>query len=282
MAGAAAFLAGIFVIATASSAMTIASDAVPPSVLGPCDAAARAQGAYAAEIEAARRSLVALSVFDDAEFEGVRIGYCGLVAAEGPVATTSCADDIILLDEKYAAPAQSLVLAATLAHEMKHVLQHREKRAASDAGYCADDAYLADRAALEADAEAFGGAVLQLVFAGREIAIRNACPAPVSVFVAPDAPKTAAGATGAAFAIAPGAAADETLRSASRSVRYAAISATANGRRHRWAGEKNAERRMVGGERIPLIAAILPVADRADGPFQLTLRCDDDSAVRTD
>ncbi len=147
----------------AAKAEALPADELPQTMLTACDDQAKAVGEFAGPIAAAADDLIAAGIFHREQFIGVRIGFCDLRKANGPVATTSCLDDVILLDAKYKVPSQALARNATLAHEMKHVLQHRENRAAFGAGYCLSDAYEIDKPAMEIEADAFGDDALEIL-----------------------------------------------------------------------------------------------------------------------
>ncbi len=153
----------VFDVMSAAGAQPLPADDLPQTLLTACDEQAKAVGEFAGPIAAAVNELIEAGVFQREAIEGVRIGFCDLRNADGPVAATSCLDDVILLDAKYEAPSQALVRNATLAHEMKHVLQHREKKAAYGEGYCLSEAYETDKPGLEAEADKFGDEALEIL-----------------------------------------------------------------------------------------------------------------------
>ncbi|MBI1393562.1 MAG: hypothetical protein GC152_12540 [Alphaproteobacteria bacterium] len=257
-------------------AEALPADALAPAFLAECDARAAASGAYDPEIAGAVLALTNLGVFDRDAFEGVKIGFCPLRVAGGPVATTSCADDVILLDVKYADPAQRLVLNATLAHEMTHYLQHQEGKAASGDGYCASAAYAADKAWMEREADAFGDAVGELFVIGRAVEVRNDCATAVSVYVEAAAPMAGSDQAIGFLTVAPGMSAHWPERSTSRLHQFYAETAENSGEARAWRGADGGRRRFIGGQTIQLREISLPAAAPADGPFRLTLSCTPD------
>ena len=95
-------LAATLVAADNAAAQPNPSDDIPQHVLDECDEQAMSYEGYDQAILAAAEELAALGVFEKNEFRNVRIGFCDLRGVQGPVATTSCARDTILLDQKYA------------------------------------------------------------------------------------------------------------------------------------------------------------------------------------
>lgn len=253
------------------------SDALPPSFLAACDARALSFPAYDRAIENAVNALDELGVFARADFAGVRIGFCDLRAANGPAATTACASDTILLDAGYGEKDQALILAGTLAHEMKHVLQHRARRAMHGAAYCESDDYAAARPALEIEADAFSDGVGALLFAGRRVEVRNDCPAPVRVYLEADKPRYGRAGPAAFVELAPQATTQMEARALSGVFRaYAEKSSAADETTLGgpiWGGPRIKEKRIIEGARYGLQRIIATVSDPAAGPFQLRLDC---------
>jgi hypothetical protein len=248
----------------------LAADALPPALLAECDARAAAFGAYDAAIAESVAALRAIGVFKREDFAGVRIGFCALKRAGGPVAAASCASDIILLDEKYAAAREALVLNATLAHEMKHVFQHRERREEFGAAYCDSPRYAADKEAMEEEADAFGDAVGELFVVGRAVEIVNRCDVPLAVYLEADDPAKNREAP-PAFEIAP---ARSTALSRERglSSRFFYYAQTA-GKKSPTVNSSSPVRRFIEGRSYPLRETRLAASARATGPFRLVLTC---------
>ena len=265
--GAAALLLG------AAAAEPLTADLLPPALLEGCEAQAAPLARAAPPIAAAARALDNLGVFAADEFEGVRIGFCALQAAGGPVATASCAGGVILLDEKYARPDQALTLRATLAHEMAHHFQHRDKRKAFGEGYCGSARYGAEKPALEAAADAFGEAVAELFVLGRPVEIVNACTAPVLVYVEAADPVAVRGTAPAFLKVAAGAAATAPEGALSGAIRYYARTAPGAAPAFVWREKTGPHARFVEGRSIRLKEARLKAPGRETGAFRLRLRC---------
>lgn len=265
--------------ATAEPTEILPADALPQTFLEACDARVRPFGLFAPPVADAAAALIGIGAFSADEFRAVAIGFCNFSAVSGPVATTACRADAILLDEKYRAADQALVLRATLAHEMMHVLQHRALRAVHGAAYCDGSLYPADRGWMEAQADAFGDAVGELFVTGRPVAIANDCAAPVSAHVELNdpAPRPPGGASGLTV-FAPG----ETRRLAARSRTSRALlyaeTVTAEGPVAFWSGADAANLRFVDGRSYRLREAALAAGDRISGPFELRLVCDTGAA----
>lgn len=260
-------------LAAPARADPLTADLLPPQLLADCEARADPQGRFAPAIAAAARALIDIGVFAAEEFKDVRIGFCALQKAQGPVATAACADGVILLDEKYSRPDQALALRATLAHEMAHHFQHREKRKAFGDGYCESARYGADKPALEAAADAFGEAVAELFVLGRPVEIANACAAPVLVYVEAADPVAVRGAAPAFLRIEAGAAARSPEGALSGAVRYYAATAPETAPARVWRDEESAHTRIVEGRHIRLKETGLRAAGREKGPFRLRLKC---------
>lgn len=252
------------------------SSTLDEALLSGCEAAARQAKGRSAEsaggpVRAAISSLTALGVFESDEFAGVSIGFCPLRAAGGPVGTTACAEDLILLDDKYRHDDQQLPLISTLAHEMKHVLQHREQRAAWGPGYCASARYLGDRDALEAEAGAFGDAVAALAHLGRPVAVENACNRTIRIYLDGDAMAQDAQPSGGLIEIDAKATAPTERTTRSRHVRFYAETASAPLRR--WENPNAMTAHRIEGRTRGLVDAVLASAARIDGPFVLRVTC---------
>lgn len=257
----------------AAAAEPLTAGELPRALLAECDARAEPFARYAPPIAEAAAALVRLGVFREREFQDAKIGFCDLKRARGPLAATSCEEGLILLDAQYADEGQALPLRVTLAHEMKHHLQHTEKRAQLGVGYCASAQYGADKPALEAAADAFGDKVAGLLVLGRAIEIANACDAPVSIYLEADEP--AAARDGAAsFQRAPArAAVISPERALSGKIRFYAKSAPKDGLFHVWRDSAGSHSRIVEGRPVRLKAMTLTAAGREEGPFRLRLTC---------
>ena len=138
------------------SAAPLSAVELPPALLAACDEKTKPLESLVGPIRAAADNLINAGVLEREDFDGVKLGFCELRKANGPVATASCREDVILLDVKYADRSEALVRSATLAHEMKHILQHRELRAVFGESYCLTEDYAAGKPALEVEADAFG------------------------------------------------------------------------------------------------------------------------------
>lgn len=215
-----------------------------------------------------------MGVFSASEFHGVKIGFCDFRRVNGPAGTTSCTDNTILLDSGYRRKNQGIVLKATLAHEMKHVFQHRELKAKFGDDYCSSDRYAADRDWMEKEADAFGDQIAALFITGRAVDIINECPVAVSVYLEADAPLTANSAA-LDFIEAP---AYSIVRSPERAIsKFFKLFAEAelyNDERKVWGDATMAHTRIINGNRYRLKSISLPNAQRSAGPFQMTLSCE--------
>lgn len=263
----------MMVAATDARAEPLTADALPPALLAGCDAGAAGFGAYDAPIAKSVAALVAMGVFRTEEFAGVRIGFCPLRAAGGPVAAASCAEDVILLDEKYAAEKEALVLNATLAHEMRHRLQHQARRRQLGAGACEGASYAAAKPAMEAEADAFGDAVGELFFLGRPVAIVNECPAPVAVYLEADEPAAEREGGRAFETVAARSTGVSGERAYSSRFFYYAATQGGGGARRVFEDRDSPQRRFIGGRQIRLRETRLEATDRSSGPFRLRLSC---------
>lgn len=265
--------AAAIVSAAPANAAPLTADRLPPALLADCEARALPFGRYAPAISASARALIDIGAFAAEEFQSARIGFCELQRVGGPVATASCPDGVILLDEKYAGAGQAFVLQATLAHEMTHHLQHQERTTRYGPGYCASARYSADKPALEKEADAFGDKVAALFTLGRPVEIFNACDDPVSIYFEADDPVAVRGA-GPAFQRVPARASSIAAeRALSRSVRIFARTDPASGPAYVWQDEASAQTRFVEGRLIRLKTFRLSAPDRVESPFRLRLSC---------
>ncbi|MFN3958519.1 MAG: hypothetical protein ACK4NP_01250 [Parvularculaceae bacterium] len=256
-----------------AAAETLTADAMPPALLAECDARAEPFARYAPPIAEAAAALIRLGVFMEREFHDARIGLCDLKRARGPLAATSCEDGVILLDAQFADPGQTLPLRVTLAHEMKHHLQHAEKKARFGEAYCAGAQYGADKQELEAEADAFGDNVAGLLVLGRAVEIVNACDAAVLIYLEADDPAAIRDAA-ASFQRAPAkTAVISPERAFSGKVRFFAQSAPKDGQFHVWREGAGPHSRIVEGRPVRLKAMTLAAAGRDEGPFRLRLTC---------
>jgi hypothetical protein len=256
------------------AAEPLTADLLPPRLLAECEHAAEPFARFAPVIAAAAGDLADLGVFAADDFADARIGFCALQAAGGPVATASCADGVILLDEKYARAGEGLTLRATLAHEMTHHFQHRDKRAAFGDGYCDSARYAADKPALEAAADAFGDAVAELFVLGRSVEIVNACAAPVLVYLEAADPVAVRGHAQAFLRVDAGAAATGPERALSGAVRYYAKTAPGAAPAYVWQDATGSHARFVEGRSVRLKEARLKASGRETGAFRLRLKCE--------
>lgn len=266
-------LASSAAAAGSAGAAGLASDKVPADIIAACEAAARPFGAFDAAVETAIGDLDALGVLLREDFSGVRIGFCPLAAHDGPVATTACAADVILLDAKYAGPGAGPLLRSTLAHEMRHVRQHRARRAQLGPGYCAGADYRGERAALEAEAEAFGDETAALFFVGRPIAIRNDCPVAIRLYLEGEGLAGAGGAPAGPFIAPARSTAPIGAATTSRHIRFYALSEPKDSRRWVWRAAQGADRRFIGGRTVGLKPMTLAAPRAPDAPFRLVLSC---------
>jgi hypothetical protein len=268
-------VASAVLIAWPAAAEPLTVDLLSPALLSECDARAESYGRYAPPIAAAARALIDIGVFAPDEFEDVSIGFCGLRAAGGPVATASCADGVILLDDKYARPDQTLVLKATLAHEMKHHRQHRDAKARLGQGYCESARYAAEKPALEAQADAFGDAVGELFVTGRAVEIVNACDAPVMIYLEAADPVSIRGAAPAFQRIAPKSSLIAPERALSGIVRFDARTTPEAGPAYVWQDRTSAQTRFVEGRLVRPREKRLSAAGLEAGAYRLRLTCPD-------
>ncbi|MEM6537157.1 MAG: hypothetical protein AAF668_05440 [Pseudomonadota bacterium] len=247
----------------------LSGNQVSPLLLMSCDAKAQPYGLYKEKIADAVNSLVELGVFDRRDFGGVAIGYCGFRWAGGPVATTSCPTDIILLDEKYAERGQELSLLATLAHEMRHVQQHRERKSDFDGDYCSSNVYTEERDQLEKEADAFGEAVSSLFVLGRPVEVENKCGVPLKIVLEPEV--HASTANEFLYELTPGAVEQIAYRALSRRFWFAADSDVATDARA-WPAPVT-RRFLINKAAKEAKPIVLSVDEPVSGSFQLTLSC---------
>lgn len=271
----------VFLLAVSSAspgfASPVSSDELAPALLDACDEQAMPFGGYHPAIAASVNDLTAMGVFTEAEFNRVKIGFCGLRDAQGPAATISCARDIILLDAAYTADGKRLVRNANLAHEMKHYLQHRAQKAAFGEGYCASEQYAADKIRLEEEADAFGDEVAALFFAGRSVEIKNDCPVPVAIYLEAARPVWATGGALAFTQIAPHATVVQTERSASKFFKVYAEMQSSGEPKRIWGAARSADGRIIAGRSYGLKPVTLSNASRSSGPFRMVLSCPPDA-----
>ena len=259
--------------ADAAAAEPTPADRLPASLLAECDARTKAPGHYDPPTAAAVRALIEMGVFSSIEFRDARIGFCELQRAGGPVAASSCEDGVILLDSKYADADRALVLNATLAHEMLHHLQHRERKARYGDAYCQSARYRTDKPSLEAAADKFGDEVAALFALGRRVEIVNRCDEPVSIYLEAIDPVAIRG-TQAAFQNIPALArAMSPERAASGRFRFYAQTTPKAGAARIWQDRASAHSRIVEGLPVRPRETRLAASDRLKSPFRLTLTC---------
>lgn len=267
------FISGLFAVAAAGP---LNADALPAELLAQCDAEAAPYRRYEPAIAASADALIAIGALMPEDFIGVRIGFCPMRRAGGPVGSNSCPDDIVLLDDKYRAANQALVLHATLAHEVTHVRQHRAKKARSGAAWCDSAEFRAEKSSLETAADEFGDAAAALIALGRKIEIVNDCAAPLLVYLEADNPAMTGGI--AEFQhIDARSAAIATARAASGRVHFYARTAPTSGPTQVFDDPRSAQSRYIEGELVRLKAARLSASDRLKSPFRLRLSCKADA-----
>ncbi len=257
-----------------ASANALSSEQISQELLEACDARAKPFGRYDDSVAQSVDALTEMGVFSAREIQSVKIGYCELRRANGPAGTTSCAQEIILLDSGYAANDRSIVRAATLAHEIKHVLQHRAHIARHGDGYCESDQYIADKGWMEVEADAFGDGVAELFFAGRAVEIKNECPVSVSIYLEADKPMPVAGDAVGFIEAPPLAVVHSPERAMSRFFKVYAKTEAKDGERKLYGGATMATKRDIAGKTYGLESVALSNADPSKGPFQMTLSCD--------
>lgn len=255
----------------------LTADRLPPALLAECDARAAPFGAFDAPIARSVAALTAIGAFGADEFESVKMGFCDFARAGGPAAAASCAGDIILLDSQYAAEKQAFVLSATIAHEMKHFLQHRDARARLGADYCDSAQYRADKASMEAEADAFGDAVGRLLLLGRPAEIANECAVPLAVYLEPRDPATRESAPPVFQILAPHETARARVHALSARFLYYAETRPSAGKARVFENRSSPHRRFVEGRQVRLIETRLESAARSAGPFRLELSCGADN-----
>ncbi len=251
------------------------SEQLPNEFLDACDAQAKAFGSYDSVIAKAVNALVAMGVFTETEFHPVTIGFCDLRLVDGPVATTSCARNAILLDSGYAARDQELVVNATLAHEMKHHLQHGVQKTKFGDGYCSSAQYDTDKTWMEEEADAFGDAVGALFFVGRPVEIINECAVPVSVYLEADNPISTSSDAATFTNIPAGSTIVSTERAISKFFKLYAETKTNADHKKTWGNARMAHQRRIDGNIYGLKNVALNNPSRSIGPFQMTLTCND-------
>ena len=254
-------------------AMSISSDEMPQQVLDECDDRANAFGAYDRIIQAATNDLVAIGVFADDEFRGVKVGFCELHRFRGPVATTSCAHDAILLDDKHMSRDQRLLLRANLGHEMKHYFQHQEQKGRLGESYCYGDQYTADKIWMEAEADRFGDEVAALFFVGRPIEIYNSCAVSISVYLEGDALISDNRTQHDFFEVPPRSTVKAPAASMSKFIWFYAESDFYDGQRWVWSDPSRAQKRLIDGKAFGLKRYRLSNLSRTTGPFLMSLSC---------
>ena len=274
-------MASVFVFLPLAPLSPAAANPMPSSeiaqdVLAACEARAEPFGGDDRTINEAAMALIDMGVFNATDFSDVKIGFCGLRAARGPVATTSCASDTILLDAGYAVDDEKLALKATLAHEMQHYFQHREQKAKFGDGYCESARYQADKAWMEAEADAFGDDVAALFFLGRATEITNDCPVPARVYLEADMPRAARDEFPGFVEVAANATAAAPERALSKFFRLYAEATPDEGRKRVWGGSAMSDKRAIDGKIYGLTPVALEAPSRSTGPFQLTLSCSAD------
>lgn len=270
------FSIACYLLPSPAIAAPLPADVLPQGALEVCDAEAAPFERYNPKILVAVEALAGMGVFDESDFRDVKIGFCDLRRMNGPAATTSCAHDTILMDSGYAGKNKSIVLNATLAHEMIHVFQHRAKRAAFGDGYCSSDQYAADKASMEIEADAFGDAVGALFFSGRGVEIQNDCPVAVSVYLEAERPVSTKGGFPDFIDIAPGETVSSPERSYSKVFRYHARSKPLENRAWVWGSAYDARDRIIDGEAFGVKQIALANRHASTGPFLLHLSCDSD------
>lgn len=262
-----------------ASADALPSDELPQYVLDACDVQAMSFGEYDKKIAASVEALTDMGVFSAAEFYNVKVGFCDLRRARGPAATTSCARDIILLDSGYAGEDQSLVRNATLAHEMKHVFQHREQKAARGESYCSSKRYHSDKEWMETEADAFGDSVAELFFTGRSVEIKNECPVTTSVYLEADTPLSANEDPLKFFDVAPYSTVRSPERAISKFFKIYAVTQSDRRQEQIWGGPAMAYKRFINGALYGLQQVTLDNSKRTEGPFQMVLSCPPDRSL---
>jgi len=243
------------------------SSALDQGLLAECEANAAAYPNFDPSVQTAIDTLEALGVFGAQEFRNVKIGFCNLRGGNGPVATTSCADDTILLDQKYRDDSESDIILSTLAHEMKHFQHHAVQKRRFGEEYCRSAQYRRDRLWMENVAGPFGDEVAALAFVGRPIEVENECPEPVSVFVDGVAVRRDNTETAKTFVIPPNGTKQTSVIANARTIQY-----FASGERLALPGD--GEERIIDGERRRLSHAVMATRARGAGPFVLRIDCD--------
>ncbi len=256
----------------ADSSGPMPSSALDQAMLAECEGHASAYGEYHHEVQSTIEALDRLGVFAPEEFQSVKIGFCDLRRHGGPVATTSCDKDAILLDEKYEDESSRFAMMSTLAHEMKHVLQHAENKRRYGDAYCSSEQYVKDKDSLERDADAFSVEVEKIAFLGRPVEIENTCPTAVEVYIDGESVRFHESNSDQFTTVLPNSKISANVMSTSKSIQYFAATTLANGGRRYWRG--GGEERIIDGVRQQLAPIELESRVRASGSFILRVHCD--------
>ncbi|MEL6360278.1 MAG: hypothetical protein AAFR21_04280 [Pseudomonadota bacterium] len=267
-------LAGIFSLVTIASAEFMPAKQLPPEILDQCEANAKPVAFADPQIAEAINRLTRLGVLSSSDLDGIDIGFCSLRDAFGPFATTSCKEDIILLDDIYRQKDQAIVLSATLAHEVLHVAQHRTLKAHHGDQYCSSDQYDLDKVWMEEKADAFGNGAGALLFSGRETSVANMCNDPVRIYLEAEQPVSSSEEPLSFITIQPGKSVSFSEKTTSNRFRLAAQTEPATGETRRWSGTNNRHTRFIEGKLYALKDIELTAAMPTEGPFTLTL-CDE-------
>lgn len=263
-------LAAIFAGAPAHSldgAGPLPSSALDQGLLAECEANAAAYSNFDPSVHTAIDRLEALDVFNAFEFGAVKIGFCDLRSVNGPVATTSCAEDTILLDQKYRDDSDSDILLSTLAHEMKHYQHHAAQKRQFGEQYCRSPQYRRDRIWMENVAGRFGDDVAALAFVGRPIEVVNNCPEPISVFIDGVSVRRDTKEMAETIVIPRNATKQTSVTANARTIQY-----FASGDRLALPGD--GDERIINGERRRLSHTVMTARARGAGPFVLRIVCD--------
>lgn len=279
----------------AGEAVPLTGDQLDPAFLARCEANAYSleQGLEPPPDDAlndtlydalndALADLASLDIVDNGAVAGMRAAFCPLKVQGGPLATTACAGEIILLDSGLAAADQRFALAVTLAHEITHVTQIRTAKAAQPGGYCNAGAFDRDAPGFEAEADRVSAQVRDLFVLGRAVDIHNQCTVPVRVFLELDHPQTGASGSVETLVLAPQSTARASSRALSRWVRFYASTDPANppatsraADKKIWQSRSRRYARFLEGRIYRFMREALPAAAPTTGPFLLTLSCTD-------
>ena len=251
----------------------VASDFISQSVLNDCDAQARPSDLYEQRVRDAVDGLIDIGAFAQDDFHDVKIGFCKLRQENGPVATTNCVNDTILMDVKYNRDGQQFAMKATLAHEMKHYFQHREQKSRLGAAYCDSQQYESDKPWMEAAADQFGDQIGELLFLRRPIEIENSCASPVPVYL--DEYSVTYNETGPHdfISVPPNSVILAPATSGSKDIKFYAETEINGDQFRLWHDPLLADKRIIDGKRIGLKNYTLSNASRTTGPFKLSLSC---------